>query len=206
MKVRVFLLASALLALVVVPVAGQDKLGQTPFLPLDIGSQWDYKVGDQKVSIRVVKHETVEIAAKKDEKQKITAARLEVTGGDRKLNELVTVLGDGIYRFSAAGKELNPPLCFLKLPPKPGEKWTYEAMLDGMLLKGEFVTGTATVGVPAGKFQTVTSSCKEFQIGTQKVQLEYWFAPNIGIVKQKVHVGNHDIVLELEKFERGKGQ
>lgn len=209
LPVGVLLLAAAALG-------GQAQVARNPYQPLHVGTKWVYRVrsgdqaGDHRVTHRVVKHEAVELATKdekqKEDKRKVPVARVEVAGPDRTLSELVAILNDGVYRFQAAGKDLNPPLCILKLPPRAGEKWTYEAMVEGTAIKGEFVAGTAVVAVPAGKFQTVTASCKELQIGTEKVQLEYWFAPDVGLVKQRVHVGNYDVLLELEKFEPGKGE
>ena len=47
-------------------------------------------------------------------------------------------------------------------------------------------------------------SAPDFQVGPEKMALEIWFAPNVGIVQQRVRVGNNEVLLELEEFKAGK--
>jgi hypothetical protein len=58
--------------------------------------------------------------------------------------------------------------------------------------------------VPAGQFQAKHVWSKDFQLGADKMTLEYWFAEDVGIVKQHVHVSNSDVILELEEFKGAK--
>lgn len=197
-----FIVGGCLLA---TPAIAQDRPTESPFFPLEVGNQWTYRLGDKKVVVRVAKHEVLEVNTGKGEKSKIPCALLQTASDDRSLAEHVVAKADGLYRLTSAGKEIVPPLCFLKLPPKKGESWVAEVNLDGTLLKGTFVVDEAEVTVPAGKYKCISSGSTEFLLGAgQKMELTYWFTPGIGLVKQHVRVGNFDLLLELEKFEKAK--
>jgi len=72
-------------------------------------------------------------------------------------------------------------------------------------MKGTFTGGEERVKVAAGAFQTVTVTTKDLQIGTTPMAMEAWYAPQVGLVKQRVQVGNNfQTTLELEKFEPAK--
>lgn len=197
------------------------KVLETPYFPLNVGTKWLYKAGDQKVVIRVDDLDFKErrVDGKKnglDEKivEKVPCYRLEVIGGTtqdletrrkdsaaiRALTEHVAVLEDGIYRFSGAGKDFNPPLRFFKLPLNDGESWTCDSTTDGTTLKGGFKAKRDRVSVPAGSYDTMAVT-GAIQIGPKKMDVQYWFAPNVGIVKQYVKIGDYEVTLELEKFE-----
>lgn len=198
------LLGSLLAVSILVPsLAAQELISNSPYFPLAVGNQWTYRMGEQKVVVRVVKHEVIETKNDKGEKVKTACALLQAGSGERQLSEHVAVKPDGIYRYTSAGKDVTPPLCFFKLPPRKGESWPCEVSLEGIILKGTFVADEVEVTVPAGKFKCHTSGSAEFLLGgSQKMEIIYWFAPNIGVVKQLVRVGNFDLLLELEKFEK----
>ena len=106
--------------------------------------------------------------------------------------------------MSTAEKDITPPLRFLKLPIKEGESWTVKAMSENVPLTGTFTCAPDKVKVPAGEFKTLRVSCPDFQLGEKKMALDYWFAKDVGIVKQHVQVGKSNVVLELEEFKPGK--
>jgi hypothetical protein len=176
--------------------------GTSPhYYPLKLGSKWHYRVGDdQKVVVRVAKMEQLEIVRrqKKEEvKEKVDAWTLELASGDRPLKEQIAVLPDGIYRLSSAGKEVSPPLCILKLPPKKGDTWQVDSIIGDVKVKGTFQAGEAMVG----KVKCVSSILQSEDTGSEKIVLEYYFAPGLGIVKQHVHAGNIESTMELERYE-----
>jgi hypothetical protein len=189
---------------------------ETNWYPLKVGSQWTYKVTSgnapdapvQKVQVTVDQQEVYDFKSTRDKKEiiePIVRYKLKVVSGNKDpLYEYVAVLNDGVYRFTSAGKDIAPPLRFLKLPNTQGEKWTVNSVSENVQLVGTFVCEDDTVKVPAGQFQTKRVSTKDFQLGTEKMSLDHWFAPNVGIVQQRVHVGNNDILLELESFKEGK--
>jgi hypothetical protein len=201
---------------------------ESVFYPLHVGNQWRYKVsvhGDApgkdlpgkdtpEVKISVEKQETYDYKFTQDKKEVtklIMRSRLKVVSGNKQLIEYVAVLEDGVYRFSTAGtdimpagKDITPPLRFLKLPVMNGETWTANSISEGVSLTGSFSCDDETVKVPAGQFPTKHISSKDFQLGTEKMTIDYWFAKDIGMVQQRVRVGNSDVMLELEEFKAGK--
>lgn len=205
-----FLLASA------VPGQGQEKkpmLYESAFYPLRVGSQWRYQstAGDappQVVTVTAERAEPYEYKSTPANKQEISESivryRLKKVSGAKELHEYVAVLKDGVYRFSSADKEITPPLRFLKLPLTKGETWTVNSVSENVQLTGTFTCDDASVKVPAGQFQAKHVWSKDFQVGSEKMIIEYWFARDVGIVKQHVHVVNSDEVLELEDFRSGK--
>ena len=48
------------------------------------------------------------------------------------------------------------------------------------------------------------ASSQDFLLGTEKMTIDYWFSENVGMVKEHVHVGNSDVIMELEEFKTGK--
>ena len=180
--------------------------------PLAVGNQWHYKVtvGDapvQKVIITVEQQEIFNYKFTQDKKEVIEPIirfRLKVVSGTKELTEHVAVLSDGVYRFTTAGKDITPPLRFLKLPSVKGDTWVIDSISENVPLTGTFTCEDDGITVPAGQFQTKRISCPEFQLGTDKMSLEAWYAPNFGMVQQKVRAGNSDVLLELEEFKKVK--
>ena len=141
---------------------------------------------------------------KQEVSEPIERYRLKTVSGSKELSEHVVVLKDGIYRFTTAQKDITPPLRFLKLPLKKGETWTVNSVSENVQLTGTFTCDDENVKVPGGQFQAKHVWSKDFQLGTEKMTLEYWFAEYVGIVKQHVHVSNSDVFLELEEFKGAK--
>lgn len=189
---------------------GQEKAFDSPYMPLKVGNRWTYRSGDHKVTIRVDALELFKVAKKdaqgKDVAYDALVARLSVTSGERTLTEHVGVLEDGIYRFTAAGKAIEPPLRILKLPVKVGETWTCSSTSAGKELAGTFSSREEAVQVPAQPQPLLsrTASSRDFRIGDRRMDVDYWFAPEVGMVKQVFAAGDMKVVLELEKFEPAK--
>jgi hypothetical protein len=196
---RFFLCTLAVFLLALSSGRGQQK-GFETYFPLKVGSKWTYRSGEEKVVVQVAKAETLEILRdKKKGKEKVPGFSLKITSAGRDLSEQVAVLEDGVYRFSAAGKEINPPLCILKFPINPkGGTWPIDSVCNDMPIKGSFTCGEAEISVPAfsDKFRAVTTSFKD-----PKMSFEYFFAPGVGLVKQRIEVGSFKVLLELEKYE-----
>jgi hypothetical protein len=219
-------LALVLAGALAAPLAAQDeKSFDTPYYPLKVGNKWVYAAGPQQVVVLVEARKPVQIDMKdatsgKLVKEKIATYVLKMTSGDKVMTEQVGVLVKGtyrfqsgakeidvpagVYRFQSAGKDILPPECFLKLPLVKDETWDVQCESEGVTIKGSFVAGEATVKVPAGSFQTMTVTSKNLQVGTQPLDQEYWFAPQVGIVKQRVQIGTFQTFLELQHFEAAK--
>jgi hypothetical protein len=211
---RMWTLVGLLVAAAAMPGRTQEKKGyKSEWYPLSEGNHWRYKatVNDaptQQVDITVGKPEAFEHKYTVDKKEVSEAGvryRLKIVTVSKKneLFEHVAVLRDGVYRLSTANKEITPPLMFLKLPIKQGQSWTVNATSENVTLAGTFTCEADDVKVPAGAFKAVHVSCPDFQLNNEKMAVDYWFAKDVGIVKQHVRVGKSNVLLELEQFKPG---
>jgi hypothetical protein len=177
---------------------GKDKKAKpalASYYPLKEGNTWEYRVGKQKLTVRVAREDLVG-------SERVSV--LECTFAGKTLQERVAVLKDGAYRFSGEGVDYLPPLCFFKLPPKAGETWEVKSRGDGLQIRGTFTAGEDQVTVPAGMYEAVTSSSQDFRVDEVKMPVTYWFVPGIGMVKQRLQVGGRVVVIELEKYTPAK--
>jgi hypothetical protein len=187
----VLLLALALCA----PLPGQPKGKDAAYYPLKVGTTWVYKVGGRTLTVRVVKHEPVGA---------VTCARLEAVEGDTVKVEHVAIQADGVYRYQADGKKIEPPLCILKLPPKVGATWKLSSTVDGFAVTGTCTLGAAEVAVPAGTYKALTVTCADFEMGGRRVPATSWLAPGVGLVKQRLVENGTEVHIELTRFTPGK--
>ncbi len=175
------------------------------YYPLKVGATWEYRVGADKVTLRVAKEEV---------EDKETVAVLETTSGGPPISERVSVKEGSVYRHTAEGVPLTPPLCFLKLPGKgekpavkDGESWTENGTAGGLTYRGTFTVRKEKkpVAVRSVKYENViTASCPDFQIGRARMALTYWFAPDVGMIKQELRLGDREVLVELEKYTPAK--
>jgi hypothetical protein len=176
-----------------------DKAPQTPYFPLKVGDTWDYHMGDTKFTLKVAKFEEVD---------KQNCARLEMTvGGKVHSYDLIAVKADGVFRYVTDGNKAEPPVCFLKLPSKKDETWKVESSVAGQgKLTGTFKSGEVEeVKVGDKKYEkVVTVSSDDMVAGGQKISVTYYFAKDVGMVKQTLSVNGQQVVIELDKFEAGK--
>jgi hypothetical protein len=207
------LLVGPLLLVAAAALSAQDKLAETPYYPLQVGTTWHYKSGDRKFTIRVVKHEKV---------GGVLCARLEVVrDGKVVASEHLAVTDEGVYRHSqtasgvgqfdsksgeGAGKEEKPepPILVLKLPPKKGDSWRVDSKADGKVFRGGFKIDEKEIKVPAGTYQAIRVTSEDLETNGLRSVLTTYFARGVGMVKQVIQVGDVTADIELEKFEAGK--
>jgi hypothetical protein len=185
------------------PVAAAPQ--STEYYPLQVGNIWYYRVGDNRYSLKVAKYEKI---------GGLNCARVEMSVDDKVTSvEHIAVTSDGVARaaFGDAkeSKEAVPPLVFLKLPPKKGAEWKVDSVVGKTdKVPGEKVIGTfkedevAKVSVPAGTYEKViTSSSQDLDANGMKLKFTYYFAKDVGMVKQEILVAGQTVVIELEKFD-----
>jgi hypothetical protein len=199
MSVRTAALLALALALAPPAAAARaEDLASSPYYPLKVGSAWTYKAGDGgKFTMKVAKVEKV---------GDVNAARVEVVkDGKVESSELVAVRDDGVYRYQFENKKADPPIRFLKLPPKKDDAWKVESKSDGELIKGTFKMGEEdNVKVAAGTYKCVTVACDDLDAVGVKLKATYYFAENVGMVKQVIEAAGVTTVIELEKYEPAK--
>jgi hypothetical protein len=175
-----------------------DDLPESPYYPLKVGNKWEYQIKGQGVTItaRVAKHEKV---------GDVPCALVETVVDDKVVaTEHIGADKDGVYRHAVANMRADPPVRFLKLPPKKGDTWKVDSKVQGQSATGTFTLDEEEITVPAGKYQAVVSRSPDFAAAGQKVATAYWFASGVGVVRQQVNVGGNDVMIELVKFEAGK--
>jgi hypothetical protein len=171
-----------------------DTVPATPYFPLQVGNVWHYRAGENQFTLRVTRHEKI---------GGVMCARVEMVMNKKKVaDEHLGVGADGLARYAVAGKEVKPPILLLKLPVKDGNTWKVESKFDGKLLRGSFTEGSAEVKVPAGKYQAVTVTAADLEVDGVKMGLTYYFAENVGMVKQAIDLAGQKILVELEKFDK----
>lgn len=213
---RNILILPFLLFLVPAAIRGQPEKKRdvrpypTDLFPLKIGNRWIYQGAEpkEKVVVTVDRMEPVRIASTDSKagssSMDVESYILRTTNGDKSLQEQIMVLGDGVYRYAAAGKEIKPPLKILKLPVTRGDSWSVDSISGSVDMKGEFFVDQATVNLGKGDETIWLSKTRDFKIGDQPIEVNYWFKPGVGIVKQHVKSGKFDFRITLEEF-RGAG-
>ncbi len=137
--------------------------------------------------------------------KKTSCARVELIVKDKVVSfENLAVKDGALLRFTFEGKLATPPIPFLKLPPKKGESWPVESVIDGQKLKGTFTAGEEEVKVAAGTFKTVTVTGKDLEVNGVKMTLTYYFAEKVGMVKQVIEYAGQKAIIELEEFKPAK--
>ena len=202
---------------------------QSNYYPLEIGHRWTYRAIDpnapqpnadakKKVVIEIEREAPYTEETLKDGtkiQKKFTGYLLKMTSGDKVTQDHVIVLPEGVHRIHASGTPMNPPLLFFKLDAlKPGVSWNCNSVSGNTILKGTFTASIDDVTLhdvtiqketmPKQTFKTYRISFTNNKKGEDAVEIDYWFAHDIGMIKQRVKARNHESVLELEKFEKGK--
>lgn len=173
----------------------QEVAPSHEFFPTAVGTQWVYRSGVVEVLERVTAHERVG--------DDICARVESILNGKVVSFEHIAVRPDGVYRVAVAGQPVNPPFRFAKFPPKLNDRWEVNSAVLGQAIKGSFVTGQAAVKVPAGEFQTLTTTGTGFKVQESDLSFTYHFAKGVGKVKQLTTIGGaggKEVVLELKEF------
>jgi hypothetical protein len=186
------------------PAVEAPKMETTALYPLNVGTKWHYKIGDNRYTLTVTKFEKI---------GDYNCARVEQIVDDKVTAvEHIAVTKEGVVRVAYDDKRAEPPLLFLKLPAKKGETWKVDSVV-GKTEKspGERVTGTfeegelPRVAVPAGYNDLViTSSSKDLDANGQKLKFTYYFGKNVGMIKQEIEIGDQKVIIELERFDPAK--
>jgi hypothetical protein len=199
MRVRTVAFLALALALPAA-AARADDLKDSPYYPLKVGSSWTYKANDVKFTLKVTKTEKV-----KDKDAEVTAARVEMTkDGKVEGSELVAVKDDGVYRYAFENKKADPPIKFLQLPPKKDATWKVDSKADTDAIKGTFKMGEEEIKVGDKTYKTVTVTCDDLDAVGVKMSVTYYFAENVGMVKQVIEAAGQKTVIELDKYEPAK--
>jgi hypothetical protein len=180
--------------------APSDKQNAPSYYPLKPGTKWTYEVdagtGEKaRMTNQIAKNEMIDGKS---------MARFEtVFNSSVQQVEHLSSTPEGVFRCRINGTEVSPPVCVLKYPVKAGESWKADAKLGDQVLKMKFVAGKLKeVTTSAGTYKAVSVETETNDNGTN-IKSKCWFAPDVGVVKQKLEIGDSSITLDLIKFEAG---
>jgi hypothetical protein len=177
--------------------SGEFVEEESPYYPLRVGDTWTYSMAGTQMVSKVVKYENFEGQR---------CARVEATiGGNVAASELIAVRKGGIYRVAFQDKKADPPVLFLKLPLRAGDQWKMNYSVGNEKASGTYKCGgETTVKVGDKQYNAVVISCDDLETSGLKVSFTGYYVRNVGMIKQVLKVQGQEIVVELEKFERGK--
>lgn len=90
-----------------------------PYYPLQVGSQWMYRLERGQMKVRVVAKRKID---------DIDAFVVETTAfGSVPVTELIGVTRNGVFRFGFNDEKLDFPLMLIRLNPKNGDRWTLDS-------------------------------------------------------------------------------
>ncbi len=195
--VRLARAGSALLLVTLCVGLARAQGPTTPYYPVAVGNTWTYRAGDNRFQVKVA--EVKEVGG-------VTRAKLDLVVNQKVLShEYVGVGKDGVYRYTFENKDAKPPIKFLELPPKSGASWSVESKVDGQALTGTFKSSEEDVKVPAGEYKkAIAVSGKDLKANGVPMQITYYFAEKVGMVKQVIDLAGQKVIIELERFEAGK--
>jgi hypothetical protein len=170
------------------------------YYPIEVGNTWYYRVdaNGKKVNVSSSITEVEQLDGVKSHKLQSLQ--------NEQMHEHLKRTDKGLFRHRANGNEVTPAFMLLPASPKVGAKWAGEFSVAGEKGINKFsaeIQKEETIEVPAGKFKTLRVLIK-LDANGNKVDSVYWFAKDVGFVKQRVDLKDTVILLELEKFERKK--
>jgi hypothetical protein len=191
--------------------AQKDAKSAADYWPFREGNTWTIALtlGEKKMT-QVI---TVTKVATKDGK---TRAELEYkTDGHVDMLEIYEVDANTIVRVSSGpngANKLTPPLPVIQFPMTAGKKWNWKgetALNDSPFTASAELTvsGPETVKMDAVSFRAMRVHMDlEVKSGEQalKVPNDYWFAPNVGLVKQKATLGSQTIEGTITSYKLAK--
>jgi hypothetical protein len=193
MRLPALLLAAALppsLLAADPPRAGED------LFPLAVGNTWTYRVPFQedKFVVRVARQEMVG-----DQMCFVLEGRLK----DRvTATEHVAFTKDGLTRFRADNVDIVPPVTVLRAGATK-LRWSTEYQMGERKATAAF-TQESGVQAPASRYRATLVTGEMNGESNSRVKTWLWYAAGVGMVRQQIGESKGALVLELEKFEKGK--
>jgi hypothetical protein len=194
--VRTALLALAVSAVVSVLPAAPAAPVPKHLMPKDEPVCFPTRVGDRLVSV-IGKQEIVIVVTKVEKVEdglEVTQEHEDATG-NRTHDMTVVASAKGLKVVRYSGRELDPPLWWLKLPHVANNEWTDTW---GTQVRAHRTLGWEEVEVPAGKIRAMRVERDDDSSGMNKTT--YWYAPGLGCIKWS----SGNLGRELTGFTPGK--
>ncbi len=170
-----------------------------PYFPLKLKTKWVYKVGDNEVTVTVVKSEK----AGNDVQYQVDT----VVGKEPKTTEWYVVRADGVYRTKVKDDKLDPFIKVLPAPVKKDATWEVNSKLGSQTIKGtlKIVNDKEKIKVQGTDYEAVLVEGKDVDVAGSKTTVHIWFAKDRGIIKEEFLLQSGEkLILELKDFTEGK--
>lgn len=170
-----------LLSLAPMRSAINDRERPALYFPTQVGTRWIYQESDGRE-----RTEAVTAVEERGSAKLVTVSR-EIDGAWVPLaNYAVSERGVCLTRYFI--EHFDPPQTLLKSPFDPGLKWQELIHYQPGNLKWSYtVRGTEQITIPPGTFAAVRVDAENrTETGIAITRLSWWFAPNIGIVQERV--------------------
>ena len=168
--------------------------------PLADGSVWHYGMNTDKgkwdMKYQVAKLENSD----QDENYRVEM----LMDGKIVVTEQLSQTAKGLYRVRYQDSTLSPPLLLLRNPIQPDDSWTTRTQVGAEELSIACKTSSEEVQTPAGKFKAIKLTVTT-RVDEKDIRTDYWFAEDVGIVKQVAIVGEAPkMSIELKKYAPAK--
>lgn len=197
--IRVIAVGLTFACLTAVGMGEDAKVDKADYWPVKEGNKWTYRMETNGQTL-----ELTQALAKVEKKGEHEIGELETTlNGQVIAREQISSSLKGIFRHGFNGMEVDPPVQLLRLPCKKGDKWESEFNVGAEKAKVSCEAGEEDVTVAAGQYHAITVEV-DTEIQGQKITAKYWFAPNVGLVKQTFDLAGVAGSMELQKVELTK--
>jgi hypothetical protein len=181
-------------------VSAEDEVGNSEWFPTAVGMTWTYRVPDGKITVKVAKHE---------KQSGMMCARFETLDkGEVVAVQHVALTADKVLRVAHNGEKVEPPLQLLMLPAMKGQIWNADSKMTNRTgtdaIQGTCKTDEEDVKVPAGDFKKAIRVTAEITIDGKTTTIRSWYAPKVGLVKQRIINGTQIHEMDLEKVDLPK--
>lgn len=182
-----------------IQLAAEGKLTSQLLYPMTKDSTWIYGMTVQgkklEMKCRIASKEKID----DHELYKLEAA----FNGQVSATEHLSNNAQGLARHRNNGIDLTPPLQLLRNPVKIGDRWQQEVEHGGTKLKTTCKTSAEVIETPLGEFDVIRVTLNTAVEGVS-IDADYWFAPEVGCVRQVLNLGQVEANVLLRKYEPGK--
>lgn len=169
-----------------------------PYYPLQLGNTWHYAASNgRELTLRVGGYEKV---------GQVLCARLDTIDETGKVvaTEDIAATQSCIMRYAYGPTAAQPPVCFFHLPPRPGESWPVDSSVGTTRMHGTITAGSEKVTVPAGAFDTITTTAVFYQgDNPEPITTTLYFAKGVGYVRQTLDIKDVHVEIQLKSYEFG---
>ena len=185
-----------------------DPAKPVSYWPFAQGSTWTLSTNVQNKTFDQI----ITVTSVKTDKGG-SVATLNYTAGSKVVQvETYRTTPQEVARMSAGldgSGVLSPPLPIIKYPMKAGNTWKWSGTITvhGVPVQGVSTltvsgpTSVKTMGGTFSAFKVHSELVVTAQGQTQKVPNDYWFAPNVGLVRQQAQIGALTVDGSLKSYK-----